>query len=158
MPLLYWTAASWGAAISVSKDQPELVADQLIVEALIDRALELDEKFENGAIHSFLISYETSRQGATGDPAERARKHFARAVELSGGHSAGPYIALAEAVSVEKQDRAEFERLLQRALAIDPDKKPEMRLANLIYQRRARWLLARADELFAEPKPEEQKP
>src|SRR5215469_9463028 len=39
VPLLYWTAASWGAAISVSKDNPDLVADQPIVEALIDRSL-----------------------------------------------------------------------------------------------------------------------
>ncbi len=27
VPLLYWTAASWGAAIAVSKDDPELIAD-----------------------------------------------------------------------------------------------------------------------------------
>src|SRR5580698_5088570 len=30
VPLLYWTAASWGAAISVSKDNPEMIADQPI--------------------------------------------------------------------------------------------------------------------------------
>ena len=28
VPLLYWTAASWGAAIAVSKDDPEMIADQ----------------------------------------------------------------------------------------------------------------------------------
>ena len=38
--------------------------------------------------------------------------------------------------------------LLDRALAIDPDAKPEWRLENLVMQRRARWLLAREDELF----------
>src|SRR5438270_323046 len=42
VPLLYWTAAAWGAAIAVSKDNLDLVADQRIVEALIDRALALD--------------------------------------------------------------------------------------------------------------------
>ncbi|MGH7678995.1 MAG: TRAP transporter TatT component family protein, partial [Gemmatimonadaceae bacterium] len=52
VPFLYWTAAAWGAAISVSKDVPELVADQPILEALIDRALELDEAFGAGAIHT----------------------------------------------------------------------------------------------------------
>ena len=30
VPLLYWTAASWGAAISISKDDPELIADQAV--------------------------------------------------------------------------------------------------------------------------------
>jgi predicted anti-sigma-YlaC factor YlaD len=151
VPLLYWTAASWAAAISVSKDNPDLIADQPKVEALMDRALELNESFEHGAIHSFLITYEMSRAGATGDPAARARKHFDRAVELSGGQMAGPLVAYAEAVCVQRQDLAGFKALLDRALAINPDLKPEWRLANLIMQRRARWLLSRTDELFLTP-------
>ncbi len=150
VPLLYWTAASWGAAISVSKDNPELIADQPIVEALIDRALELDESFDEGAVHGFLITYELSRQGGTGDPATRSRKHFERAMELSQGAFASPLVALAETVSIQKQDRAEFQSLLSRALAIDPDVRPELRLVNLVMQRRARWLLARVDQLFAQ--------
>ncbi len=153
VPELYWTAAAWGAAIAVSKDQPDLVADQPVVEALIDRALALDEGFNDGAIHGFLISYELSRQGAAGDPAERARAHFDREVSLTGGQLASPYVSLAEGVSVSKQDRREFESLLHQALAINPDAKPEWRLVNLIMQRRARWLLGRTDQLFLEPAP-----
>jgi predicted anti-sigma-YlaC factor YlaD len=148
VPLLYWTAAAWGAAISISKDDPRLVSDQVIVEALIDRALELDEDFERGAIHGFLISYEMARQGAPGGAAERARKHFDRAMELSQGKLASPLVSLAESVAVEKQDRAGFQNLLNRALAINPDTAPESRLQNLVAQRRARWLLGRVDELF----------
>ena len=150
VPLLYWTGVSWGAAISLSKDNPDLVADQPIVEALIGRALELDEKFDSGAIHSFLITYEASRPGVEGDFAMRSRKHFDRAMELSGGYLAGPLVSLAEAVSVQKQDRKEFQSLLERAVAIDVNARPELRLANLVMQRRARWLLARVDELFLE--------
>ena len=153
VPLLYWTAAAWGSAIALSKDHPELVADLGLVEALIDRALELDERFDSGAIHGFLISYELVRQGARGDPVERARAHFERAVSLTGGQLAGPYVSLAEGVSVSRQDRREFESLLHRALAIDPDARPEWRLANLVVQRRARWLLSRADEIFLDPAP-----
>ena len=85
VPLLYWTAASWAAAISLSKDNPQLVSEQPVIEALIDHALELDESFGHGAIHSFLISYEMSRQGAGGDPVTRAKRHLDRALELSGG-------------------------------------------------------------------------
>jgi predicted anti-sigma-YlaC factor YlaD len=112
--------------------------------------LELDESFGNGAIHTFLISYEMSRQGLTGDPAARARKHFARAVELSGGKDASPFVALAEAITIKKQDAKEFESLLNRALAIDPDANPDTRLVNTIMQRRARWLLSRKADLFLE--------
>ena len=151
VPLLYWTAAAWGSAIGISKDDPELIGDLPMVEALIDRALQLNEAFDNGAIHSFLISYEMARQGAAGDPAERARKHFERAMELSGGDQAGPLVSLAEAVSIPNQDRKEFESLMNRALKVDPDKKPEYRLANLVSQRRARWLLGRVEDLILGP-------
>ena len=149
-PLLYWTAASWGAAISASKDAPELLAEQPVVEALIDRALQLDDEFNAGAIHGFLVSYEPSRQGVRGDSAARSRIHFEKAIELSGGKLASPYVSLAETVSVSKQDRAEFQSLLQKALAINPDVNPESRLENLVMQRRAKWLLSRVDELFVE--------
>jgi predicted anti-sigma-YlaC factor YlaD len=148
VPLLYWTAASWGLAITLSKNEPDLIVDQPLVEALLDRALELNEAFGEGAIQTFLISYETVRQGAPGDPFERARKHFERAMMLSGGFQASPLVALAESVSVAKQNRIEFQSLLNRALAIDVDARPEYRLANLVIQRRARWLLSQIDELF----------
>ena len=148
VPLLYWTAASWGAAISVSKDNPEMIADQTIVEALIDRALALNSDYDFGAIHGFLITYESVRRTANGDFAVRSRKHFERAVELTSGQSAAPYVALATTVSVSKQDSTEFEALLKKALAVDPDARPEWRLMNLVMQRRARWLLSREDELF----------
>ena len=121
----------------------------------MDRALELQEDFDYGAIHSYLITYEMSRQGAEGDPAARSRKHFERALQLGGGHLAGPLVSYAEAVSVQKQDAAEFSSLLNQALAINPDEKPEWRLSNLIMQRRARWLLLKTDELFLLPEKKE---
>jgi len=150
VPLLYWTAASWGLAITLSKNEPALIVDQPVVEALVDRALELNDSFDAGAIHSFLISYEPVRQGAAGDPLERARVHFNKAMELSKGFQAGPLVSLAESVSIAKQDRGEFQSLLDRALAVDVNAKPEYRLSNLVMQRRARWLLSRIDELFLE--------
>ena len=100
VPMLYWTAVSWAASISMGKDTPELIADLPLAEAIIDRALELNERFGEGAIHAFLITYEMSRQGAAGDAAARSRRHFERAMEISRGQQAGPLVALAEAVCV----------------------------------------------------------
>ncbi len=148
VPLLYWTAASWAAAISIKKDRADLIAELPQAEALLDRALTLDETFDHGAIHSLLITYEMARTGATGDPVARSRAHFDRAVALGGGHEASPLLAFAEAVCVQQQDRAQFEALLRQALAIDTDARPASRLVNLLMQRRARWLLAQIDDLF----------
>ncbi len=150
VPLLYWTAVAWGAAIALSKDHPELVAEQPQVEALIDRAYQLNPDYDHGVIDQFLISYESARQGSKSDFAARSKVHFDRAVSLSNGQSASPFVAYAETVSVQKQNRAEFQSLLRQALAVDADARPEWRLSNIIMQRRARWLLSRESELFLE--------
>lgn len=153
VPQAYWAAASWAAAIGVLKDDPALIADLPCIQALIDRCLELDETFDHGAIHSFLISYEMVRPRGEKDPVELARHHFDRAVALSNGQQVGPYVSLAEAVAVEQQDRKSFESLLHQALTIDANAKPEWRLVNLVMQRRARWLLEQKESLVAVSQP-----
>ena len=147
VPMLYWTAAAWGQAISVGRDRPELTADIASVKALITRGLALDEGFEYGSFHDAMIVLE-SLPAMMGGSLERARQHFQRAVELSQGRSAVPYVMLAENVCVQQQDRAEFTRVLDQALAIDANAIPAYRLETMLMQRRARDLIARADDLF----------
>ena len=149
VPALYWTASAWAAAIALAKADPELAADLAAVEGMMRRALALDEGYGLGALHDFFIVYEGSRT-SVGGSAEKARQHLDRALALAQGKRAGPLVSFAESVDVAKQDRADFERLLNQALAVDPDAAPEQRLANLIAQRRARWLLSRKDDLFLE--------
>jgi predicted anti-sigma-YlaC factor YlaD len=146
--LLYWTAAAWAAHINLSKDQPAAIAEIPQMEALIDRALTVDEAWEAGAIHTFLISYEPARQGARGDALARSQQHFERAMALSGGKQAAPLVALAETVSIARQDRQQVQQLLEQALRVDVNAQPQQRLANLVMQRRARWLLSRTDDLI----------
>ncbi len=149
VPLLYWTANAWGAAISISKSDSSLTADQSLVEAVMRRALTLDEPFEAGSIHDFFISYEGGR-ASVGGSIEKARQHLARARELSKGRRVSPLVTFAETVSVGTQNRKEFEQLLREALAFDVDTAPEFRLANILAERRAQWLLDRANELFVD--------
>ena len=65
--LLYWTAASWGAAISLGLDRPELAIDFPVVRALADRALALDETWSNGALHELMISLDSLPEALGGD-------------------------------------------------------------------------------------------
>jgi predicted anti-sigma-YlaC factor YlaD len=147
VPLLYWTAASWGSAIGLGLDRPDLLIDMPIVRALAERALALDETWSKGALHEMFVSLDSLPEALGGSPT-RAREHFAKAVELQHGQSPGPYVALATGVTVPAQDRAEFEKLLQAALAIDPEKDPSVRLVTLVQQRRARALLDHIDTMF----------
>jgi predicted anti-sigma-YlaC factor YlaD len=153
--LLYWTAVSWAAAVSLGKDDPALVAELPIVSALIDRALAVDEDWDRGAIHAFLITYEMSRSDAGVDRGADAKRHFERAIELTQGRAAAPHVAWAESACVFAEDRDCFEQALAAALRIDADADPASRLVNLIMQRRARWLLAHADRWILPPLPGE---
>ena len=146
--MLYWTAASLGLAISVSKHEPALLARLPEVEALLERAMALDESWDSGTLHEFALVWAGAAR--TKVKPERVRAYYERALELSGGTRASVYVAYAETVSVPSQDRAEFVALMEKALAVDIDQDPEHRLVNAIAKRRAEWLLEHTDELILE--------
>lgn len=146
VPALYWTAVALGGELSLAPNQLTRLADLAAVRALLTRAVELDDAWEGGAIHEALIAVD-GLPLLLGGNAARARAHFDRAVALSKGESAFAYVTMAESVAQPAKNRAEFERLLRQALAIEGG-RPSLRLANIIAQKRARFLLARIDRLF----------
>jgi predicted anti-sigma-YlaC factor YlaD len=146
IPMMYWLGASWLAAISNSREHPELIGQLPIAAALLHRCLELDESWDRGAIHELLISLEPSLP-VPGGP-DRSREHFARAVELAAGVKAGPYVSLATATTIDTQDRETFVSLLEAALAVDLEASPADRLANVYAQQQARFLLDHIEDLF----------
>jgi predicted anti-sigma-YlaC factor YlaD len=145
--LLFWTGVSWGSAIGLGLDRPELVADLPQVRAVFERALALDDGYDRGSLHEAMIVFD-SMPAVMGGSLERARAHYERAVELASGKRAGPHVTWARSSTVPRQARREFEDALGKALAVDPDGEPADRMINLIAQDRARLLLARADDYF----------
>ncbi|MGB5706095.1 MAG: TRAP transporter TatT component family protein [Arenicellales bacterium] len=146
VPLLYWSAAALGLAISVSKNDPRMLARLPEVGAMLDRALTLDEDWNRGTLHEFKITWAAAQH--TDADESILRDHYNRALELSDGERASLFVTMAEAISLPNQDREEFTFLLENALAVDPDNDPEHRLLNVIAQRRAKWLLSHIDELI----------
>jgi predicted anti-sigma-YlaC factor YlaD len=120
------------------------------VEAIMNRALALDESYDEGALHEFFVLYHGSRSEAQGGGAKRARGHFQRALALAHNRKLSPLVSYAETVSVETQNKAEFTQLLKQVIAADVDRHPNYRLVNMLAQRRAQWLLGRVSELFVE--------
>jgi predicted anti-sigma-YlaC factor YlaD len=156
VPLLYWTAAARGLTISLSKTNPEMIAELPLVETIVRRIAELDETFDAGAVPEFLITLESARSGVDPEELQKVmRRHFDRSLELSKGKRAAAYVSFAENASAPAQNRTEFQSLLEKALALDADADPDNRLANLVAQRRARWLLKHIDELFLETEPKQ---
>ncbi len=148
---LYWTAAALGLAVSVSRNEAAMLARLPEVEALVDRAMQLDEAWDNGALHAFQVQLAGTKPGETDYDA--IKRHFERALQLSEGHNASLYLAYLEAVSIPQQNRAEFLSLVDKALAVDPDRQPDQRLVTLLAHRRARWLREHVDDLILEEEP-----
>lgn len=148
VPLLFWTGAAWGGAINMAKNDMNLVADLNVANALLQRANTLDPRWNRGAVHEVLIALEAARSGGNGGSIETAREHFKIAIELGQGNKAGPYVTLAESVSIKEQNASEFRQLLETALAVNLDASPDDRLANVLSQRRARWLLDHTADYF----------
>ena len=144
--MLYWTSASLALAISIARNDAAMLARLPEVEAMLNRALELDEDWNQGALHAFQVQLAAAQPGELNYAA--IQQHYQRALDLSQGKDASLYLAYAETVSVAQQNRAEFDSLIEKALAVDVDADPNRRLLNALAHRRAEWLRERADELI----------
>ncbi len=123
VPLLYWTGSAWAAAFAIDKADSALSVDQPLMEKMMRRALALDEGWEMGSIHDFLISWEAGH-ASTGGSYEKARQHFERAVAVSKGLRASPYLSFAEGVSVGTQTRKNSRRSWARHLRLTSIRLP----------------------------------
>jgi len=140
--LAYWAAASWGGFISLSKDDPEKVADLPLAVNLAALAWKKKPDFNRGALTSLMGTFESSRPGGSMVLAE---KYFDQAIAQSNGESAGPWVAKAEVIALKKQDQKVFIQWLNEALQIA---KTHRNLENEVMRERAMWLLDMVDDLF----------
>ena len=140
--LAYWAAASWGGYISLSKDDPDVVADLPLAIRLASLAWKLQPDHGDGALASLMGSFEAARPGGS---AQQALSYFDQAIIVSGGRNAGAFVAKAEGWAQPANDRAAFETLLRQALAASETRRD---LSNGVMRERALWLLDIADDLF----------
>lgn len=156
VPLLYWTAASWGSAISLGLDHIELVGDFPAVRTLADAAMRLDPDWNRGSLYELMMTLDSLPEAMGGAPQNKRdevlKSHFDHAVQLQQGLSPGPYVSMADHIDISDKDPSEFPKLreaytkyLEQALAIDPNKDKSNRLLTLITQRRAKAMLEQID-------------
>ncbi|HBR87188.1 MAG TPA: hypothetical protein DEA65_05075 [Candidatus Marinimicrobia bacterium] len=148
VPYLYWLGAAYGGAISSSRGKSKWVIQLPIVGYLLEKALEIDPKWNSGAIHSAMISYSMARIDLMGKNVEQATYHFEQAMIFSKGLDAGAKVSYAENVLISLQKKDEFGLLLKEVLNMDLDNDKNLTLGNIIARERALWLLSRTDELF----------
>lgn len=142
VPLAYWAAASLGGWISMSKDDPDLVADLPLSMRLATLAWQTQPEFGQGALASLMGTLEAAKVGGS---KQKTQAYFDQAIKLGREQEAGPYVAKAEGMALPAQDKKEFEQLLHKALVISQQHR---NLQNEVMRQRALWLLASMDDLF----------
>jgi predicted anti-sigma-YlaC factor YlaD len=150
VPYLYWATAGILSAYSLNPFDLDLGMRLPELTALIGRAYELDPDFNNGALDDFYVLFYASLPEGMGGDKSKVDTHYKRVLEKTRGLLAGPYVSYATAVAVPAQDYETFKSCLEAALAVDPDKDPANRLVNVLAQRKARYLLDSAPDLFAD--------
>lgn len=136
----YWLAAAWAARISLSKDQPEVVADWPLAQRLALWVWRQQPDWGEGDVAALLGSLEASLPGGQ---LAKAQAYFAQAQQASRGRKAGVWVAQAEALA--GQDRAQWEAWLRQALQVADRHR---NLSNAVMRGRAQWLLDTADDRF----------
>jgi hypothetical protein len=142
MGVVYWTAASWGGYISLSKDNPDTVADLPLAVRLASLAYAVQPTHADGALASLMGSFEAARPGGS---VRQATAYFDEAISLGAGLNAGAFVSKAEGIAQPANDRPAFEALLRQALTASQARRD---MANEVMRERAQWLLDTADDLF----------
>ncbi len=113
--LAYWAAASWGGWISLSKDNPDVVADLPLAVRLAQRAWRPTPTGARVSLTSLIGTFEAARPG--GSPAQ-ARPTSTRPSPNPPAAAPGHCSPRPKATPSRPATRNCFARLLQQALAI----------------------------------------
>jgi predicted anti-sigma-YlaC factor YlaD len=140
--LAYWAAASWGAFIALSTDQPDVVADLPLALRLAQAAYAVQPDHAQGRLAVLMAQFEMARPGGSAGTAER---YFAQADAASGTPAPATLLARAESLALRAGDREAFERLLRLAIEAAA---PRRDLASQVLHERASWLLDTIDDRF----------
>jgi hypothetical protein len=144
---LYSYAVSWLSNLDATSEDWTAVAELPWVEAVLERALALDETYESGAVHGYLGILNALRPPALGGRPEVAREHFERALELSGGRDLSIKVEYARRYARLVFDQELHDRLLTEVLDAPVD-APRMTLFNVLAKQEAQTLLASSREYF----------
>jgi hypothetical protein len=147
VPALYTLGAAWTSWIQARRDDWEAIADLPRAKAIMARVAAVDEEYEDGGAHMYLGVFATLIPPAAGGKPEEGRAHFDRALALSGDKNLMTYVLYAQYYARMVFDRELHDRLLTRALELDPS-VPGYVLVNTAAQKQARALLESAEEYF----------
>jgi len=135
---IFWTGYGWMARTNLDKDDPVVVADLFVGEAMMERAVELDPTYNHYNGEVALAAYHV----AVSNVAE-GKKIFEMALEKTQRKNLMVQFTYAQTYACETADRALYESLMKEILDAG-DVDPSERLENAIAKRKARRYMGKA--------------
>ena len=147
VPDLYALGAAWSGWIQARSDDWNAISEIPRVETVMQRVVALNEFYKDGEAHLYLGIFATLLPPALGGKPELGRKHFERAMEISGHKNLMVNVTYARQYARMMFDRELHDRLLKEVLKTDPY-VPGYVLVNIYAQKTAKDLLDSADDFF----------
>lgn len=120
-PAIFWIANTWGAALHLEGASDRAVVAMPVIRALLERSVQLDERYNDAGAHIALGSLEASVPLMMGGRPDLAIQHFRRALELSDGKNAMARVMFASKFAVQMADQKLFNDQLQMVVALTSD-------------------------------------
>jgi hypothetical protein len=147
VPAFYTLGSAWAGYIQNRQDDWNAVAQLARVESIMKRIVELDEGYEDGGAHLYLGALATLAPEAMGGRPEEGRRHFERAIELSGGKNLMIKVMYARQYARLVFDRELHDRLLNEVLEAETNIRGYV-LINTLARDEAGRLLAESGDYF----------
>ena len=146
---LYVYGLCWAAWLQAHSRDWNALADRPKIEALFERVVEIDERYDFGRAHYYMGMLRSQLSPALGGKAEIGKEHFERAIAISQGRDLAVKVALAKYYARMIYDRELHDRLLREVLEADPDVSG-LTLSNTMAQQDAKRLLDESSSYFQE--------
>ena len=135
---LFWTGYGWMARTNLDKDDPVIVADLFVGEAMVERAVELDPSYNHYSGEIALAAYHVAVSNVV-----EGKKGFEATLQKTQRKNLMVQFTYAQTYACETNDRALYESLMKEIIDAG-DVDPEQRLTNSLAKRKARRYLGKA--------------
>lgn len=146
VPALYWRSANLGKWAS-AQGFATLLSYKDEIRAVMTRCLALDANYFYGAPHRYFGAFFARAPAYAGGDLNKSKEHFEASIAIEPRYFA-THVLFASDYAQKSQNRAIFDEQLNLVINGDAQAMPDVAAENLVEQRKARELMARADELF----------
>ena len=148
VPAIFWTGTCLGKWADMNRDKIAGVAGLGNVAILMQRVVELDDRFYYGAAHLFFGVYYGGLSPMFGGDFALSEQHFQRAAEINDDKLLLVDLLYAEYLDRQQLNQAGFHQRLTGILAAPDDLYPQMALVNAISKYKAALLLEYEGDWF----------